>query len=138
MLRGIKTVMIQHYFNHNRIYTSENLLGRKMSTSLINLPRYYQLARKGRLFRHNISIKCTWTILNAYKKEHLSLTLSKSFYFWLPWILLLTVSSLENNRLNQALIPLKLGTAKIQIYLHLLIHYYNLNKIILEITKLKL
>lgn len=45
----------------------------------------------------------------------------------------ITLQNLEN---NPGLIPLKLGTAKIQEQSHTLIHYYDLNPIIAEINKL--
>lgn len=45
----------------------------------------------------------------------------------------ITVKSLQN---NPGLLPVKLGTAKIQEYSHRLIHYYDLNPLIAEISKL--
>lgn len=39
---------------------------------------------------------------------------------------------------NPGIIPVKLGTAKIESYAYTLIHYYDLNPIIVEINKLHL
>lgn len=43
---------------------------------------------------------------------------------------------MKNLETNTGILPLKLGTAKIQEYTHTLIHFYDLNPIILEINKL--
>lgn len=47
----------------------------------------------------------------------------------------ITLRNLEN---NPGMIPLKLGTAKVEEYTHRLIHFYDLNPIIVEINKLQL
>lgn len=47
----------------------------------------------------------------------------------------ITLRNLEN---NPGMIPLKLGTAKVEEYTHTLIHFYDLNPIIVEINKLQL
>lgn len=46
----------------------------------------------------------------------------------------ISIRNLEN---NPGIIPLKLGTAKITKYTHTLIHYYDLNPIITEISRLQ-
>lgn len=46
--------------------------------------------------------------------------------------------TMKNLETNTGLLPLKLGTAKVEEYTHTLIHFYDLNPVLLEINKLNI